>query len=303
MLSSRIRTQTSFLTTFVDEAYDKYILINGKSFDLILNDEYLYSNFLFTCSIIKTIIGYNFSAFNKKIFVDLIKHKIQKNATVLAIGDGFNDILMLNSADVGIEMINKRKNNKRIESNMMIGDLVLNNFQQIQKIMINYSGAYFDSYQKFTQISYYKSFIYGFCLFVFAFFDDFYSNCLYDPLLTFFYFGYFNIFSQVLCLIYYKKIPNKIREDFFDIYNESKYQKKIRTIIKALILMIFEGVLISFIITIITLMSIMETINDDGFTSNYNDLGFIFAFSFVIFIHLKVNKNLLSYYENYFRLL
>ena len=291
--NSKFKSQHSFLMTTVDEAYDKYILINGKSFELISQDEYLSSNFLFACSNMRTIIGYNFSPLNKKKFIDHIRQKFQKKATVLAVGDGYNDILMLNSANFGIEISKKSKNNKTVESNMMIGDLVLINLKQIKEIMINYSGTYFERYQEFTQITYFKSFIYGFSLFVFAFFDEFYSNCLYDPLLTLFYLGFFNVFSQALCLLYYEKIPSKIREDFIELYHEAKYQKKFRAISNSLFLLIFEAISISFIISIITFMTISEAVNSEGFSSNYNDLGFILAYSIVIFIHIKVIKKYL----------
>ena len=285
---SNIRTK--LLTTVVHENYDKYIFINGKSFDIITKDEYLFSNFLFTCSLIRTIIGFNFSAMNKKKFVEIIKQRLgKKKSTVMAIGDGYNDIMMLNSADVGIEIIKNNNNQKIIKKNMMIGDLILSNLKQVKVIMKNYAGIYFDRYHRFLQLSYYRSFIYGFSLFVYAYFDSFNSNCLYDPILTLFYYGVFTAASQTLCLLFYEKIPDQIRNEFVEIYHEGKYQKKNKKIIKTLFLLILEGFMISLVITVIDLFIVKNLLDANGFTGNYNSLGIILGYSFSVLIQIKVN--------------
>ena len=189
----RTNKKSSNLKTIFDEKYDKYILINGKSFDIISKDEYLYSNFLFVCNILKTIIGFNFSAQNKKLFVEIIKKKFSQKSTVMAIGDGFNDILMMNSADISIEIAKKSKNQHSFQINMMLGDFVVSNLRQVKELMMTHSGICFDRFQKLIEFTYYKSFIFGLSLFFYIFFDQYNSNCFYDVLLTAFYFGVFNV--------------------------------------------------------------------------------------------------------------
>ena len=289
-----IAKESVHLTTIFDEKFDKYMLINGKSFDHIQKDEYLFSNFLFACSLLRTVVGFNFTAKNKKQFVEIIKHKFSRKFTVMAIGHGFNDILMMNSADIGIEIAKPSKNHLNVEINMMLGDIVLTNLRQVKQLMMNQTGAYFDRFKHFIELTYFKSFLYGYSLFFYAFFTQFSSNCFYDSLMTVLYFGFLNVPSQVLVLVFYKKFPNKIRDELPEIYHESKYQKKVMKIIKNLFLLIVEGYIISVAINLMTLLSVAEIITPDGgYAFNYNSLGFIFVYSFSIFVHAKVEYSLL----------
>ena len=279
--------KTTNLRTVFDEKYDKYILINGKSFDIIIHDQYLYSNFLFICSILRTVIGFNFSAENKNQFVEIIRSKFNQKSTVMAIGDGFNDILMMNSADVGIEIA---KNQKNFAINMMLGDFVVSNLRQVKELMMTHSGVCFDRFQKLNEFSYFKSFIFGFSLFLYIFFDQYSSNCFYDVLITVFYFGFFNIPSHVLYLLFYRKFPDRMRKDLPEIYQEGKYQKKNKKISKSLFLLLLEGILISTAISLFTFFLNGDAIDPEGHTSNYNGLGLIHVYSYSIFLHLKVIK-------------
>ena len=282
----KFHKNTIVLNTVVDEKYDKFIMINGRSFDIILNDDYLLPHFVFICRFLRTVVGFNFSAENKGKIVDILKKKFIKNATVMAIGNGFNDILMMNSADVSIEITPKFEIRQKMKAHMMLGDFVLSNLKQIKELMMFHSGVCFDSCKRMTEISYYKSVLYGITLFIYAFFDKFFSNCIYDPLLTLFYYSIFNISSHILCLLFYKKIPSIIRSDFSEIYLEGRFQK--RFLAKKIFFGILESCLLSSIISIITLFGEADLISSGGRTSNYNSLGLIYAYSYSFFIHIKV---------------
>lgn len=291
-----IAKQSMQLATIFDEKFDKYILINGKSFDLIQKDEYLFSNFLFACSLLRTIVGFNFSSQNKKQFVEIIKHKFNRKSTVMAIGHGFNDILMINSADIGIEIAKTSKNQPNVDINMMLGDIVLTNLRQVKQLMMNQTGVYFERFKHFIEFTYFKSFLYGYSLFLFAFSTQFSSNCFYDSLMTVFYFGFLNVPSQILVLVFYRKFPNQIRDELPEIYHESKYQKKVMKIIKNLFLLIVEGYVIAVTINLMILSSIAQVITPDGgYAFNYNSLGFIYIYSFSIFVHAKVDFQFIIY--------
>ena len=105
----------------------------------------------------------------------------------MAIGHGFNDILMMNSADIGIEIAKHSKNKRDIEINMMLGDIVLTNLRQVKQLMMNQTGIYFERFKHFIEFTYFKSFLYGYSLFFFAFFTQFSSNCFYELVLSFFF--------------------------------------------------------------------------------------------------------------------
>lgn len=287
----RVKSKTINLNTIVDEYSELYLVINGRSFNCIIQDEYLYCNFLFILSILRTIIGYNFSPENKRKLIEIIKTKLSNNPTVLAIGHGYNDIMMMSAANISVELANIHKSERKI----MIGDIVTSNLKQIKELLVKHSGKYFDKYYRFIQISYYKSFILGFSLFLYAFFDNFYSNCIYDPILSFFYVGIFTLVGQAISLISYRKIPRKIRKNIVEIYYEGKYQTKKKKIRKTLFLLLLEAFIISVVISIISLYIQKDAVNQDGITSNYHNISLIYAYSFSIFFHFKVKQFFIFY--------
>jgi magnesium-transporting ATPase (P-type) len=79
----------------------KTMVINGKSIELILSDKDLISHFKFLLYFSKNIIGYSLKPYHKGKIVEFLKHK-NKSSTIMAVGDGFNDMAMLKKADIGI---------------------------------------------------------------------------------------------------------------------------------------------------------------------------------------------------------
>lgn len=279
------KSQENYLKTVVNENYDGYLLLNGKSFELILKDEYLYSNFLFITNVLTTVLGYNFSAENKRNLTNIIKNKFVRNPTVIAFGNGYNDMLMFNEADISIQMVLPQN----FEKNMILGDLVSSNFKQIKGIMINYSSDFYDKYCRFIQFSYYRSFIFGFTLFIYSFYNEFHAENIYEPILSFIYYSFLNFFSQILCLLYYKKIPEKLRRDFQESFQEQIYQKNPKKIGKSLFLLILEALVINILINMITINAIRKLLDINGRPVYYNLIGAILTYSYSIFFHFKVN--------------
>ena len=114
---------------------NKYILLNGKSLEIIKQDDYLRLHFIFLISLIKKFVCYSLTAEQKAYLVSLVEDKLINNPKTMAVGDGWNDALMLQKASIGIEYIIPQKFNEK-EGFMNAGDIQISNLNLIKKLLI-----------------------------------------------------------------------------------------------------------------------------------------------------------------------
>lgn len=95
----------------------KPLLINGLSIDIIMSSEYLKHHFKFILYFCKNIIGYSLESKHKKFVVKCLKDTSM--GLVMAVGDGFNDMAMMNESDVGVQLAHK-------DVPLIFGDVVIN---------------------------------------------------------------------------------------------------------------------------------------------------------------------------------
>ena len=55
----------------------------------------------------------------------MVKYNFPNNPTVLAVGDGYNDALMMQAANVSIEVLNKGKKQKPYQPQVNAGDILV----------------------------------------------------------------------------------------------------------------------------------------------------------------------------------
>jgi magnesium-transporting ATPase (P-type) len=108
---------------------DTVLIFSGASWNVIRNSHYLLSHFLFICQFAKSIIGYEMSSLNKKEFiVEFIRSNSGGDKTVVAVGDGLNDIGMLQEASVGIQL-------RSPAVDIAFGDILIDNLAVIPLMM------------------------------------------------------------------------------------------------------------------------------------------------------------------------
>lgn len=261
-------TRNKELMTFIEEKKEKFLLIDGKILRILLNNEYLFSHFCFIAQIVKTIIGYNFADIEKRDFLKIIKEKFSQNTTVLTIGNGWKDRLMVDYSDISIETM---------DNAMKIADVSVKGVGTIVDL-IRGSGDLYEKYLNFIEFSYYKSLIFTVGLFVFIFFDEFYANCLYDPLITLFFFTIFSLFTQGVLLGFYEKIRENFRKDFKELYHEARFRGKAKELFKRLLFLIMEASIIAGLISLDTFYNGLD----------YNSLGLTLSLSIMMFLVIKV---------------
>ena len=261
-------TRNKDLMTIVEERKEKYLLIDGRVVQLIMENNFLFSHFCFIAQIVKTIIGYNFADTNKRDLLDMIKGKFNKKTTVLTVGSGLKDRLMVNSSDISFEVDS---------DTIKVADVSGKGVSTLVKL-IQDSGDIYEKYLNFLEFSYYKSFLFTVGLFIFVFFDEFYSNCLYDPLLTLFFFTGFSVFTQGILLRYYQKIRERLMKDFKELYHEARFRGRNKEILKRLLFMIVETSLIAGLTSLDVFYNGLD----------FNSLGITLGISMMFFLVVKV---------------
>ncbi len=107
LLEKNLTKLTSFQeSNSIFDIYDlNYsVVINGTTLDFILKDENLRANFTFILTYCANMVAYQLTSMQKAALVCLMKLNLLDNPKILAIGDGYNDIMMMQAADVSIEV-------------------------------------------------------------------------------------------------------------------------------------------------------------------------------------------------------
>ena len=110
-----------------------YFILNGKSLEIIIKDSFLKTHLVFLLSLVKNTIAYNMSPEMKSYLVSMIQNHFVGSPSVLAVGDNYNDAIMLQKADIGIELIKKGSIEKRAHA----GDIQITNLKLLKPLMLN----------------------------------------------------------------------------------------------------------------------------------------------------------------------
>lgn len=110
---------------------DLHIFIDGRCFDDICSDIRQTQAFVIILAFTKGLFGYNFSPNNKNKLLKMMQKYVCNNSKVLAIGDGLNDLLMLNDANLSIGI-----RSKEILQVKNTCDVIVSTYSQITDLIL-----------------------------------------------------------------------------------------------------------------------------------------------------------------------
>jgi len=259
---------------------NKYILLNGQSLEIIMRDDYLNLNFIFLVSLIKKFVCYNMKPAQKAFLVDIVQTKLINNPKVLAIGDGWNDALMLQKAAIGIEYIHTDLKGGLINA----GDIQITNMKIVKDLLLE-GFMKISVMEQIILYLFYKTYLVVLPLFLFNWHCNFTATNLYNEsflLLTDLLFSIHNIAVFFLC-------EEPITKDFLDkypfFYKDSR-SKKHQILLRFFLGAAVEGFLQGSFIFYLTFYSCGE-----GYGPNGMELDLKFA-STAIVISLCFVSNL-----------
>lgn len=137
------------------------LIISGESFEIILANKSLKKHFFFVCYLTHIIIGFKMKKHHKCELLKLIKKNDIFNPLVMAIGNGSNDIQLLQNSDFSVEF----KSETNI-INFNAGDILIGNWKSLNDILLIHSRKCYEKIEQTTYHLFFTSFLFGFSLFI-----------------------------------------------------------------------------------------------------------------------------------------
>jgi len=260
-----------------------FMILNGKSLEIIMRDSFLKSHLIFLLSLIKNIVAYNLSPEMKATLVSIIQNDFVSNPSVIAIGDNYNDVLMLQKADIGIELIKKGPIEQRINA----GDIQISNLKLLRSIMLFEGVPRIILQENMIFFLFYQSFLMGISLFLLYWFCAIPLNRLFYSLMIFFYFLFFTSPSILIYGLFDKPIKERILNVFPGLFCEGILKKRFiarRFILKSVVDALLHSVLIFYI----SFYSISYSVVQEGFTGGINTFVLTILILLILMNNIKI---------------
>jgi len=262
---------------------DVVLTVNGETLDVIWKDAYLKTNFAFLCKLCNSVVAFELNPTHKKMLTLLVKQNLPKSSTVMAIGDGHNDKLMLQTADISFEL-KPRKEAITIQA----GDIQINSLSQIHQLLLVDGRDISEKIERSLHFTFYKSLTFTIPIFFSNVFNSSAGVPLFDSMLVFLFSFLFTFFAPLLYGAFDKSEPKEILLAFPALYIDAQNKKRrswINFCIQSLLGGILHGVLIYFIIA----YSVQYGYSKDGLTSNLTMNSLAQYYAIAVLVHIQVS--------------
>lgn len=167
------------------------LLISGDAFNLILNDAELRKLFAPLSEQAVSVIACRLSPLQKTEITHFVQNDLKK--TTLAVGDGGNDVGMIQAADVGVG-INGLEGTQAARSS----DFSIAKFRFLVKLLLVHGTWSFHRISRVILYMMYKNFVIVLCQFWYSFFNSFSSQSAFDPSLLMLFNSFFSALPPAL---------------------------------------------------------------------------------------------------------
>ncbi|SBT71478.1 guanylyl cyclase, putative [Plasmodium malariae] len=226
------------------KCYEKLcLLINGKNLQTFLNHSDLQTHFLNMACRSDVVIACRITAKQKAFIVRLIKNRLSPTPNTLAIGDGANDIAMLQEANIGVSIMTS-------ECIISAGysDYCIKNFCYLRKLLFIYGSKHLYTISIMLYWSFFKNIILILPIFFYQAYAAWSCVKIYPEML----YTFFSIFWVFIPIIYYMFLQHNLNYDIlyniplFYALSRRKYNMNILKFFSWIIEAIFYAVVIFF---------------------------------------------------------
>ncbi|KAF0980764.1 hypothetical protein FDP41_013247 [Naegleria fowleri] len=154
----------------------------------------------------KTVICCRATPKQKSMLVDLAKKKLGKNG--LAIGDGANDVPMIQKAKVGVGVMGKEGSQAKLAS-----DYAIPKFYMLKRLLVIHGRYSFKRSAQFIQYSFYKNIVITFIQIYFTFYTMYSGQTIIDSYVLTFYNLLFTLLNPFVFGLMEKDIHEEYLED------------------------------------------------------------------------------------------
>lgn len=260
-----------------------YLIINGKSLEIIMEDVFLKAHFIFILSLVKNVIAYGLSPEMKEALVTIIQSQFVGNPSVMAIGDNYNDVMMMQKADIGIELIKKEAIEKRVNA----GDVQISNLKLLKPLILNEGVLRLAVVENLIFFMFYQSFLIGITIFLFYWYCAIDFSRVSYTLIIFFYFLLFSTPNVLIYGVFDRPINTKVLKIFPGLYCEGPLKKRFifrRFILKSLMDALFHSMLIFYIL----LYGLRSSMIPEGQAADLNTIAVAVIVSLILVNNLKM---------------
>ena len=265
---------------------EKMVFIDGDSLSVILKDQYLKLNFIFIIALSPRIIGYNMTSEQKYDLVKIIKEKFLNSPTVLSVGDGYNDSLMMKASDISIEIC------ENLKDGINNGDIQVDNLGVLKDLMNNYGNTCSKILIFTIRLRFFQSFLFTFCLF--------FSNCLFYGKMfmdneNVLYFSILQGFDLLFIVLFDRDGKTKMKKKNNNFTMSQSLQKNNKFSFLLLFSLILYAGLTAFILYLCSICYILNFIDSNGHPSSAFETNSIM---FIVLFIINQEKILIFYVEN-----
>lgn len=179
------------------------LVIDGAALKLALDDSNTKRKLLLLCKQCKAVLCCRVSPSQKAAVVQMVKDSL--DVMTLAIGDGSNDVAMIQAANVGVGIAGEEGRQA-----VMSSDYGLGQFRFLTRLLLTH-GRW--SYRRFSEMIpsfFYKNIIFSFTLFWYGIYDNFDGSYLYDYSYVTLYNLAFTSLPVILLGIFDQDVPAKV---------------------------------------------------------------------------------------------
>ncbi|CAF1236658.1 unnamed protein product [Rotaria sordida] len=254
------------------------LLITGQALVFALNEK-LKMKFLEIGTMCKAVVCCRVTPLQKAQVVDLVMKNERK--ITLAIGDGANDVSMIQKAHIGVGISGQEGRQAVLASDYSLGQ-----FCFLERLLLVHGRWSYLRISKFLRYFFYKNFAFTLCHFWLGFFSGFSAQTLYDP----FFIATYNVFFTSLPVLALGVFDQDISADhslnkaylYTPGQNDEFFNKKIFAE------SVIHGILTSCVIFFVPYLSISNATRSDGITlADLQSFGFAIATILVIIVNLE----------------
>ena len=148
------------------------VIIDGETLKLVLDDK-LKQKFLLLCKQCKSVLCCRVSPAQKASVVGMVKNGL--SVITLSIGDGANDVAMIQQADVGVGIAGEEGRQAVMSSDFAIGQ-----FRFLTRLLLVHGRWNYRRMAETISNFFYKNIIWAFSLFWYQIYDNFDGGYVYD---------------------------------------------------------------------------------------------------------------------------
>jgi phospholipid-transporting ATPase len=210
--------------TAASNAGDHALVIDGASLNLVLEDP-LYNLHLLRVSLLcKVVIACRVSPQQKAQLVELVKLNV-RNSHTLSIGDGANDVPMIQSAHIGIG-ISGQEGMQAVNSS----DYALGQFRFLSTLLLAHGRWNYDRVAGLTLYTFYKNIVYCASMFWYCMTPSAYSGTMiYSAFIQQGYNLFFTALPIMAFAVFDRDLPKQVVMEFPTLYHPATRERSMFT--------------------------------------------------------------------------